>query len=134
MMKAKQSEIRDLIDRCTFRAVLRTELADGANMITPRYVLAIKSEEDKEDRYKARYVAGGHQDIMKDYLVHGAQTMQCVSVRLILVIAKGKGLRIWTMDVKLAYLQSNKPLTRKTFINNSAPEFELSLEEVLERC
>ena len=54
MMKAKQSEIRDLINRGTFRAVLRTEFPNGANMITVRYVLVIKSEEDNGDRYKAR--------------------------------------------------------------------------------
>ena len=35
------------------------------------------------------------------------------------------------MNVKLAYLQSNKPLIRKIFINNLAPEFDLSSEEVL---
>ena len=42
-------------------------------MITERYVLAIKSEDDNEDRCKARYVAGEHLDIMKDYYVHGAK-------------------------------------------------------------
>ena len=101
-------------------------------MITARYVLAIKSNEDKEERYKARYVAGGHLDIMKDYLVHGAQTIQCVSVRITLVIAKAKGFRIWVVDVKLAYLQSDKPLIRKIFIRNPAPEFELTPEQCLE--
>ena len=63
-------------------------------MITARYVLAIKSDEDKEEQYKARYVAGGHLDIMKDYLVHGVQTIQCVSDRIILVVAKIKGFHI----------------------------------------
>ena len=40
---------------------------------------------------------------MKDYLVHGVQTIQRVPVRIIVVIAKGKGLRIWAVDVKHAY-------------------------------
>ena len=70
MIEAKYAEIRDLIKRGTFRAVLRAELSDSANLITSRYVLAIKSEENKEERNKARYVAGGHLGIMKDYLVH----------------------------------------------------------------
>ena len=43
----------------------------GANLITARYVLGIKSKKDKEERYKARRDAGGHLLIMKDYLVHG---------------------------------------------------------------
>ena len=95
--------MRDLINRGTFRAVLRTEMPDGANLITARYVPAIKSDEDEEERYKERCVTGGHLDIVKDYLVHGAYSIQCVSVRIILVAAKIKGLRIW-VDVKLAYL------------------------------
>ena len=112
--------------------MLRTELPDGANLITVRYVLAIKSDEGKEERCRARYVAGGHLDIIKDYLVHGAQSIQCVSVRIILVIARIKGFRIWVVDVMLAYLQSDKPLIWKIFITNPAPEFELSPEECLE--
>ena len=68
---------------------------------------------------------------MKDYLVHGAQTIECVSVRIILDVTKIKGFRICVVDVKLAYLLSDKPMIRKIFITNSAPEFELSPEECL---
>ena len=42
MMKVKQSEIRDLTNKGTFRSVLRTELPDGTYMITAKYILAIK--------------------------------------------------------------------------------------------
>ena len=115
-IEAKYAEIRDLVNKDAFRAVLRTQLPDGENLITARYVFAIKSDEDKEERYKARYVAGGHLDIMKDYLVYDAQTIQCVSVRIILVVAKIKGFRIWVVDGKLAYLQYDEPLIRKIFI------------------
>ena len=63
-------------------------------MITARYVLAIKSSEDKEDRDYARYVPGGHLDNMKDYLAHDSQTIQCVSVRILLVIVGAKRFRV----------------------------------------
>ena len=53
-------------------------------------------------------------------------------MRIILVFAKIKGFRIWVVDVKLTYLQSDKPLMRKIFITNPAPEFDLSHEECLE--
>ena len=43
-----------------------------------------------------------------------------------------QGFRIWVVDVKLAYLQSDKPLIRKIFITNSASEFEPSPQECLE--
>ena len=72
-------EIRGLISRGTFRALLRAGLPDAVNMISARYELAIKSSKDKEDRYKTRYVASGYLEIMKDRLVHGAQTIQYVS-------------------------------------------------------
>ena len=57
MIEAKHAEIRDLVIRGTLRAVLRTKLPDGENLITAKYVRAIKSDEDKEERDKARYVA-----------------------------------------------------------------------------
>ena len=61
-------------------------------MITERYALVIKSEKGKEDRYKARYVVEEHLDIMKNYHFHGALTIQCVSVRIILIKEKVKGI------------------------------------------
>ena len=69
---------------------------------------------------------------MKDYLVRGLQTIQCVSVRIILVVAKTKDFRIWVADVKFAYLQSDKQFIRKIFITNLVPELELALKECLE--
>ena len=58
--------------------------------------------------------------------------MQCVSVGIILVVAKVKGFRIWVISVELEYLQSDKPLIRKIFITNPALELELSPEEFQE--
>ena len=94
MIEAKFAEISDLINRGTFRAILRIEVPDGANMITARKVFSTKSDQDKK-RYKASYVAGGYLDIMKDYKVHGTQTIQCASACIILIVAKINGFRIW---------------------------------------
>ena len=66
-MRQKNSEIPDQINGDAFRAVLRTELSDDANMITVRYVFSIKSSEDKEERQKAGHVAVRHLYIKKDY-------------------------------------------------------------------
>ena len=70
--------------------------------------------------------------IIKHYLVHGALTTQYVSIRILIVISKAKGLSVWVVDVKLAYLQSDKPLIRKIFITNPAPEFGISIQECFE--
>ena len=40
MIEAKYAEIRDISNRGTFRAVLRTELPDGENLTIARYVLS----------------------------------------------------------------------------------------------
>ena len=50
MIETKYDEIRDLINRGTFRAFLWTYLTDGTNLRTARYDLAIKSDEDEEER------------------------------------------------------------------------------------
>ena len=63
-------------NRGTFKVILREELPDGANALTARFVLAIKSNADGQVKYKARYVIGGHRDRLKQYLVHGAQALQ----------------------------------------------------------
>ena len=51
---------------------------------------------------------------------------------MILVIARIKSFRTWVINVKLAYLQSNKPLIRKIFVTNPAPEFDVFSKEFLE--
>ena len=48
------------------------------------------------------------------------------------MIAKEKGFRLWFVEVKLAYVQSEKSLIRKIFITNPAPELDLSPHEYLE--
>ena len=104
MIAAKYTEIRDLLHRETFEVILKEEIPEGSNVLTARFVLAIKSIEDGEIKFKARYVAGGHQDKLKDYLVHGAQTLQAISVRLIIALSSIFGFNVWSADVKLAYL------------------------------
>ena len=67
--------------------------------------------------------------MMNDFLVHLAQTIQCVSVRKALIISKVKNFDLWVADVKLAYFQSDEPVTRKIFITNPVPKSELSADE-----
>lgn len=46
MIAAIKQEVNDLLRRGTFKVILREELPDGANAITARFVLAIKSTAD----------------------------------------------------------------------------------------
>ena len=112
--------------------VLKEELPDGANALTARFVLAVKSAVHGKIKYKARYVIGGNHDSLKHYLVHGAQTLQATSTRLLIALACAHGFDVWSTDVKLAYLQSTEPLLRRVFVTNPAPEFELDPSECFE--
>ena len=72
MLVAIREEVRDLSKRGTFKVLLKKELPDGANALTARFVLAIKSNADGETKYKSRYIIGGHRDVLKHFMVHGA--------------------------------------------------------------
>ena len=74
----------------------------------------------------------GHLDIMRDDSFYGAQTIQCVSVCILLIIARAKRYIIWVVDIKLSYLQSDKPFIRNMFITYPAPKSDLSPQERFE--
>ena len=64
----------------------QTESPDNTYLVTARYVLVTESDEYKEERYKERFIVGRYLDGMTEYLVHGTQTIQYVSVRITLVV------------------------------------------------
>jgi len=75
MQAARLKEVRNLINRGTFKIILREDIPKDANVLPGRFVLAIKSTEDGEVKYKARYVLGGHRDKLKRMMVHSSQTL-----------------------------------------------------------
>ena len=90
--------------------MLKEEVPESSYILTARFVLVIKSKNLGEIRFKARYVIGGHKDIMKDCLIHGAQAFQACSVCFFALIAGIFCFEVWSTDVKLACLQSAEPL------------------------
>lgn len=58
LKKVIMAEVRDILERDTFKVILKEEIADGPNALTARYVLAIKSNAVEKFKYKARYATG----------------------------------------------------------------------------
>ena len=75
MDKAKREEIKSFVDRGTFKVILTEYALKDGNVLHGRFVLAIKSSEDGETKYKARYVTGGHRDRLKHMMVHTTSTL-----------------------------------------------------------
>ena len=87
---------------------------------------------DGETKFKARYVAGGNQNVLEDYLLHQAQTLQATSVRLILALSSIYGFEIRSTEITFAYLQSAAALKHAMYVKNLAQEFELEPNECLQ--
>ena len=64
--------------------------------------------------------------------MHGSQTLQPISVRILVALAAMFDFKIWSTDVKLAYLQAYEPLQRKVYIGEPAVEFDLDEDMALQ--
>ena len=131
MTAAKKAEIKNPLERGTFKVILKDELPPDGNILPGCFVLAIKSTDDEKIKYKARYVIGGRRDKYKDFMVHFTSTLQPQSIRLLLALAAVFEFDIWTSGVRQAYLQSAEPLDRDIFIRSPVQEFELNPSQYL---
>ena len=77
-------EVATLVERGIFKAMRIRDLPDDANLLIPRFVLAIKIDIEGRERYKARYVVGDHRDYTINYLLGCSQTLQNSSCRPLL--------------------------------------------------
>lgn len=124
MTLAIRTEIANLLNRGTFKVLLKDEVPNDANILPERFVLALKSTMDGKIKHNARFVIGGHHDKLKHLMVHSIHTLQPQSIRRILGLAVTFGFDIWTSVVIQAYLQSALPLARKLYLDSSTPDLD----------
>jgi Reverse transcriptase (RNA-dependent DNA polymerase) len=125
---AKRAGLLSLIDRGTFRLLVKDDPVDKPNVVPSRFVPAIKTKDGK-DVLKARFVLGGHRDRDKNKLVHST-TFKQSSVRLALASVAIMGFDVISADVIQAYLQSARDLKRKVFVKPSC--IDLDPDELLQ--
>lgn len=127
---AKRKEIQGLIDRGTWKIVLKDEMPNNANVLGGRFVLVIKDGGTGNEIWKARYVVQGFRDRLKTSLVHDAATARQYSTKVLIGLAAVFGFRLFSTDVTQAFLQSADELMCDVYIQPSK-EFELNENQVL---
>ena len=122
--EAKFSEVQGLQDRNTWTVMDRRDLAKDANILGGRFVLTLKDFGTHNEKPKARYVVQSHKDKDKEFLVHNATNLRQRSIRIIVSFAAVKGYRIFSHDVRQAYLQSEEELTREIYVAPKKKDLE----------
>jgi Reverse transcriptase (RNA-dependent DNA polymerase) len=103
-MDTEISSFRTL--RC-IEDVAYADLPKGANMVSTRWVLTIKTTEDGSRKYKARLVARGFEDRERDHVTRDSPTASTSSQRLVLQAFVERQWRPISWDFETAFLQGN---------------------------
>lgn len=67
MRTSISSDFQHLLERDTFKVILKEKLPNGSYVLTALFVHAIESNAEGKVKYKARYVISRHRDSMKRY-------------------------------------------------------------------
>ena len=65
---------------------------------------------------KAHYIAQGHKDKQKPFIVHNITTLRQSSIKIIVSTAAVRNFRLFSHDVTQAYLQSDEEMSREIYL------------------
>jgi hypothetical protein len=113
---AKQKVLLCLLERGTFKVVLREEILKNAPVMKGRFVLVIKNRETDQEVYKARYVVQGFLDPLKQRTVQNSPNLRQDTSRLVLALASICGFELMTLGISQALLQAANENMRDIFL------------------
>jgi hypothetical protein len=110
------TEIKALTDNETFELVPHPK---DRQVVGAKWVYTVKTNQNGEDKYKARFVAKGYSQVQDiDYKETFAPTARMSSVRTLLQRTVQNDMTVHQIDVKTAYL--NAPIDREIYIEQPA--------------
>lgn len=104
---AMREEYQSFFDKDCVEPMHHSELQKGSNLLSSKWVLTIKTKTDGTKRYKARLVARGFEDAMKDFATSDAPIASDAAQRLVLAVLAEKQWEPHSWDFKTAFLQGN---------------------------
>lgn len=89
-----------------FKPVKRSDLPPNSNILSSRFVLAIKDVNTPAEKYKSRLVIHGHRDSDRKNLFNNSPSLRLPSLRMMLIIAAICKFKLWSLDITQAFIQS----------------------------
>lgn len=111
-----RQDIQGLQDRGTIELVDKETIPENATILRPHVIHGIKTDATGNETFKTRLVILGHRDSDKGHIVNEAPTILRASSRIILSLASILGFKLWSRDVKQAFVQSEDKFNSEIYV------------------
>lgn len=122
---ARKEEADGLRLRGTWKVVNVAELPPDATIIKGRFVNKLKHAGTPGEMPKGRFVAQGHKDKDKPFVVHNTPTLRQRSTKVIVPTSAVLDFRVFSPDVNQSYLQSKDRLSRDIYLQPRPEDMDL---------